>query len=489
MVVALVIFVVAIAIVSHAQTLKTLADFTFTEGSSPNSPLVQGVNGKFYGTTGAGGNSAFCIVDRKPYGCGTTFDVTTAGTLSALHMFEGTDGEAPISLSETANGNLFGVTFYTGTLSSGGTVFSMTPNGLLSTLYTFCTEPNCSDGSYPSTRLALSPTGKLYGATYGGGVNGSGTIFQITPSGKLTTVYDFCSQPSCSDGSNPSELIQASNGLMFGTTQSGGKQGGGTVFQVTPSGTLNTLYSFCSQASCVDGSSPTSLVQGTDGDLYGITQAGGANCLNFLPSGCGTIFKLTAKGALTTLYSFCAQTNCPDGSFPDGIMQATDGNLYGTTSQGGLSGNWGTIFRIPINGGLQTVHRFCSQANCDDGAGPMAGLMQATDGNFYGTTGEGGSNCLRVAGCGSVFRLTMGLSPFVDIVPSFGKVGSVISILGNDLEKTKSVTFNGNALAPFTTISNTLIRVTVPAGATTGVIQVNTVDGALSSNAAFRVLP
>jgi uncharacterized repeat protein (TIGR03803 family) len=167
---------------------------------------------------------------------------------------------------------------------------------------------------------------------------------------------------------------------------------GGTLFKITSDGTLTTLYSFCSLANCADGREPyAGLVQATDGDLYGTTDFGGANDR-------GTVFKITPNGALTTLYSFCSLSNCVDGYFPHvTLVQALNGELYGTTPGGGTSGE-GTVFKITPSGTLMTVYSFCSLADCADGSQPDAGLVQAANGDLYGTTDAGGAH-----GHGSVF--------------------------------------------------------------------------------------
>jgi uncharacterized repeat protein (TIGR03803 family) len=168
------------------------------------------------------------------------------------------------------------------------------------------------DGAYPTGALTQATNGDFYGTTLGGGDNGFGTVFKITPSGALTTLHRFCSLGyPCVDGSGPfAGLIQATDGDFYGTTVGGGGPNlGGTVFRIAPNGTLTTLYSFCSQSGCPDGESPDArLIQATNGDFYGTTDYGGANdnaaCLGFGTTGCGTIFEITRSGNLTTLYSF-----------------------------------------------------------------------------------------------------------------------------------------------------------------------------------------
>lgn len=203
----------------------------------------------------------------------------------------------------------------------------------------------------------------------------------------------FCTQSSCADGGGPrSALVQATGGNFYGTTAGGGTNcvgsgGCGTVFEITSTGTLSTLYSFCAQGgtNCTDGDGPSAgLVRATDGNFYGTTEFGGANCLGY-SGGCGTVFKITPTGTLTTLYSFCAGGGyCNDGAVPiAGLVQATSGNFYGTTASGGANGD-GTVFKITPTGTLTTLYSFCAQggSQCTDGGGPVAGLVQATDGNF-----------------------------------------------------------------------------------------------------------
>jgi uncharacterized repeat protein (TIGR03803 family) len=217
------------------------------------------------------------------------------------------------------------------------------------------------------------------------------------------------------------------------------------------------------------------LVVGSDGNFYGTAGDGGAYDW-------GSVFKITAGGTLTTLYSFCAQTNCPDGAYPQaGLVQATDGNFYGTTSGYGANGVGGTIFRSSHSGTLKTLYSFCSETDCNDGTGPSAPLFQATNGTLYGTDTGGGT-----AGGGTVFALTTGLSHFVETVPTVGKVGTAVRILGSGLTGSTSVSFNGTA-ATFTVVSATEITTSVPTGATTGKITVATPGGTLTSNVSFQV--
>ncbi len=240
----------------------------------------------------------------------------------------------------------------------------------------------------------------------------------------------------------------------------------------------------------------SALVQGNDGDLYGNAPFGGVGdpsiCILNI-GGCGTLFKITTSGKLSVVYTFCTEGNgCPNGAGPFGLVQASDGNFYGTAGAGGTLNNpycidnsvgCGTIFKVTPGGELTTLYNFCSEAGCSDGRGAVP-LVQATDGNFYGAT-YGGS-CYQGNYCSIIFKLSVGLPPFVKLLPDSGSVGLSLKILGTDLAGTTSVSFNGDP-AEFEIISPTEIEATVPIGATTGKVTVVTPGGTLVSNVAFRV--
>jgi uncharacterized repeat protein (TIGR03803 family) len=466
------------------------------DGANPYAGLVQGANGKFYGTTGYGGANAYY---------GTVFNITPRGVLTTLHTFDSTDGaNSNAGLVQGADGKFYGTASSGGTnntcVGGCGTIFTITPGGTLATLYNFCSQSNCTDGSAPEAGLVQGSDGNFYGTTAFGGASGActhgcGTVFKITPSGMLTTLHSF----NLTDGRAPlAGLVQGANGNFYGTTSNGGANGDGTVFKITSSGTFTTLHTFdFTDGAELDGA----LVQANDGNFYGTTFLGGANdfCGTDNHQSCGTVFKMTPGGNVTTLYSFCSQggTNCTDGEYPyAGLIQGTDGNFYGTTSAGGSEfrncggGGCGTVFSITSGGALTTLYNFCSQINCTDGAEPEADIVQGTDGTLYGTTASGGtySNNCNSAGCGTVFSLSAGLGPFVETQPTSGKVGKAVKILGTNLTGATSVTFNGTA-ATFTVKSKSEISTTVPVGATTGTVQVVTPRRTLSSNVPFRVAP
>jgi len=471
------------AIALPAQTFTTLFSFEGTNGAQPTAGLVQGANGDLYGATGGAGAHLG----------GTIFEFTPSGMLTTLHNFCSrsgcTDGADPVGLVQATNGDFYGTTALGGVSgcspsSSCGTILEITPSGMLTTLYSFCSsQTNCPDGYGPLAGLIQATGGNFYGTTQLGGAHGSGTVFEITPSGALTTLYSFCPQPNCTDGSEPyAGLVQATNGDFYGTTTYGGANGVGTVFKITASGTLTTLYSFDG----AHGAYPyAGLVQATNGDLYGTTGEGGtgADCIS--TGGCGTVFKITPSGALSTLYSFCSQSGCADGEHPPaGLVQGTDGNLYGTIRNGGAN-KGGAIFKMTPSGALTTLYSFCSQSECTDGYYPETALLQDTNGNFYGVTPYGGANC---GACGTIFSLSVGLGPFVKTLPHNGKVSQVIRILGTDLTGATAVTFNGTP-AVFTIDAPTEITAAVPPGATTGAVQVTTPTGTLLSAGPFTVLP
>jgi uncharacterized repeat protein (TIGR03803 family) len=445
-------------------------------------------------------------------------------TFTSLLSFNGNNGTSPhyVNLVQGVDGNLYGTSY--ASTGSGGTIFKVTTTGTLTTLYTFCPNgESCEYGAQPSAGLVLGTDGNFYGTTMNGGANSDGAVFKITPAGALTTLHSF----DQTDGAQPqSALIQASNGNFYGTTAGGGTGDVGTIFQITSAGAFSSLHSFDG----TDGDyAYSSLVQGTSGNLYGVTKEGGtgfgtvyemttagqfstlstfdsaegsgnygkllqASNGNFYGTsigggnGMGTIYEVTPAGRITVLYSFCAKSGCPDGAIPyAGLIRGSDGNLYGTTFAGGItnancSAGCGTVYEITTAGKFTTLYSFCSQASCADGSAPMGGLVQDTNGTFYGTTYYGGT-----VGVGTIYSLSTALTPFVQTTPTTAPVGTTIIIIGNNLTGTTQVSFNGIA-ANFTVISSTEIQATVPAGATSGVVTVVTPSGTLKTIVTFYVV-
>jgi uncharacterized repeat protein (TIGR03803 family) len=450
---------------------ETLVNFDGANGANPGRPPIQGRDGNLYGTTPNGGAN----------GHGELFKMTPAGALTLLYSFcpqtGCADGSGPSTLLLGADGTFYGDAANGGASGVYGVVFKFKGEGTPTTLHSF----DGADGAYPLDRL-VQVGGDFYGTTPNGGnvgeCNGAGcgTAFKITPTGRLNTLHDFCSPPDCVDGAVLYDsLVRGADGNLYGATWGGDPSNAGTVFKITPKGKLTTLYSFCviDYPYCSDGSNPIGLVLGMDGNFYGTTAFGGANY------GAGTVFKITPSGMLTTIYNFCAQTACTDGSNPrSGITLGSDGNFYTTTYYGGAY-NQGTVFQITPAGVPTPLHSF----DGSDGNYPIGELFQATNGVFYGQTSTGGSG-----GDGTIFSLSVGLNPCVETAPMSGKVGTKVIILGNKLKGTTSVTFNG-AAAVFKVVSGTEITATVPTGATTGKVDVKRPSGTLIGNVNFLVTP
>lgn len=443
-------------------TFTGLASFNGTDGYEPNhTALIQATDGNLYGTTSYGGGN----------GQGTVFRITLSGKLTAIYSFcslaKCADGANPYtSLVQAGDGDLYG-TAYAGGANGQGTFFKITTGGTLTTLHNFCSKTNCTDGAGPEGQLIQDTAGNYYGTTYAGGANGDGTVFRITPSGVLTTLHSF----NGTDGTAPQGGVIEVNGLFYGTTSAGGTEGDGTVFEMTTAGVVATLHYFVGKSEG-DGSSPYGwMVQASNGNLYGTTLYGGKN-------GLGSVFEITLAGKLTTLHSFCSQTGCADGSYATaGLIQATDGNLYGLTGHGGADGD-GTIYKITQAGVLTTLHGF----DGSDGNNPIGGLVQDTNGDFYGMTEYGGAD-----GDGTVFSLSVGLASYITLQSTSGTVGSRVGILGQGFDSASVVKFNGVKATKITLTGTTYITATVPAGATDGKVTVTTGTTTLTSTQTFTV--
>lgn len=340
-------------------------------GWGPISGVVQDDEGNFYGTTYWHGATDDTLA-------GMVYKVTTAGELVVLHYFSGGDDGSKPHADQLARGNdgsFYGTTAYGG-MGDNGTVYRITPDGDFTTLYRFT---GAADGANPFSSLIQAGDGDFYGTTVTGGANGGGTIFRITQDGQLTPLYSFAEGDSAFAG-----LVQAADGNFYGRTVN--TLGGATIFQLTPGGDFNTIYAFPSGTD--DEVHSVALTPGNDGRLYGSTGGGG-------PPHYGTIFAITGDGVLTTLFYF--NDTAREGAFPSShIRLAQDGNFYGTTSGGGANGK-GTIFAIAPLSSLTTLHNFVDP----EGRGPL-GILQATDGKFYGATG---TSPLGV-GLGTLFSLT-----------------------------------------------------------------------------------
>jgi uncharacterized repeat protein (TIGR03803 family) len=553
---ALFLLCVATAIASPAQTFTTQYKFGGTDGSTPSAGLVQGTDGYLYGTTSAQGPDK----EGTAFQGGTIFKFLPGGTLITLYNFcslsSCADGSNPSAvLVQGENGDFYGTTYGGGNPACGtygcGTVFEVTPAGDLTTLHTFCTPSSCPDGANPSAGLVLGKDGNFYGTTSSFGANLEGTVFKITPAGAFTTLHTF----DGTDGDSPVGLLiqGAVDGYFYGTTYSGGANGSGTVFRITPAGKLTTLHSFDG----TDGANPyaglVQLLNPLAQNFYGTTYSGGAN-------GDGTVFEITPAGKLTTLYSFCALSKCADGANPHaGLIEGQDGNFWGTTIYGGANDS-GTIFKVSLHGALATEHSFCMEVVCADGDSPTAALAAYTNGTFYGTTsGGGGGNgtvfSLSIPGFGGLVlteptsgkvgtavkilgtnltgtpKVNFGGTPSVfkvvsdylitatvpegaesgivyvfagsgfwensffvtpqikSFAPVDGSAGTSVVITGVSLTQTTKVTFGGAAATTFTVDSDTQVTATVPTDALTGRVAITTEGGIATNATSFTVTP
>ena len=400
--VALIVGFTASAPSAHGQTFTMLHSFKGgTDGESPVGGVVRDAAGNLYGTTEYGGGNT-CFGGQS---CGTVYKVDTTGKETVMHSFTGgADGAFPLAgLILDAAGNLYGTTEYGGNLAcnSGvgcGTVFKMDPTGKETVLYSF--TRGVDGAGEPFAGVIRDTAGNLYGTTAQGGPFSSGTVFKVDTTGKETVLYYFTGGWGGKDGYLPSgPLIRDAAGNLYGATQLGGNYSFGTLFKVDSTGKETVLYRFRGGS---NGDEPVGgLIMDKAGDLYGVTQGGGTSYN-------GTVFKLNPVGNKTVLYNF---TGGADGTLPvGGLIADTAGNLYGTTAYGGsinCSGDGcGTVFKLDKTGKETVLYSFTGGA---DGALPAAGLIRDAAGNLYGTaifSGDSGSLCTIVGGCGVVFKIT-----------------------------------------------------------------------------------
>jgi uncharacterized repeat protein (TIGR03803 family) len=437
-----------------AQTYFVLYSFGSHTGDASDprysGVISQGRNGYLYTWTD----------DLWSDGIGSAFNLwTPGGKLTLLHSFNITDGKAPVGgLTLGADGYYYGTAMSGGT-AGFGTIFRMRADGAITTLYNFT---GGNDGAYATAPPVQSIGGDFFGTTVGtGGMNGS--IYKITASGVFTLLHVFTG----SDGSHPyAPLVQAADGDFYGTTYDGGAFGYGTIFRVSRWGDFTVIYHFDSN----HGAHPYApLVQGADSYFYGVTSQGGRYAA-------GVVFKLKPQSTVIVLHDF---SNGSDGSNPiGGLVQATDGNFYGTDSVGGAQLR-GILYRISATGVFKALYSFDGAS----GASPQAAMVQHTNGILYGSTSAGGSFLQ-----GTIYLLDLQLAPFVKFLPASGLVGSKVQILGQGLTGATQVLFNG-VPSSFTVIYDTFLTSTVPAGATSGYITISTPTGILRSNKSFLVAP
>jgi len=425
-------------------TLTTLIDFTGdgseNQGARPDSTLLLGSNGNFYGTTDAGGVG---FVSGQPHtGNGTIFKMTPAGVLTTMAAFAGSSASRPVSIVEGVGGDegiFYGTTMWGGAFGQGS-FFSLTPEGTLTTLLEFSTGSTLPtftthlvsglDGDLYGTsrdgifKISLSEgltelvefagfgwmgigvtsvsaleedgAGNLYGLTQNGGRDDLGAIFKLTPADQLTSLLSFAGDGPSNKGANPvAGMRYDGSGNFYGTTRGGGALDKGSLFKMTSAGVLTTLVEFTGNGTSNRGAYPSAaMILASDGNLYGTTEEGGA-------FDNGTVFKMTPAGMLTTLIEFTGQGVVNRGGHPSAaVVEARDGNFYGTTGEGGLT-DLGTIFKITPAGELTTLVEFTGDGASNKGAYPSAAVIEASDGNFYGTTEYGGADDY-----GTLFKMT-----------------------------------------------------------------------------------
>ena len=457
----------AITLPSANAQYSVLYNFDPSSAGNFVGVLAQGVDGDLYGTT----NSPYSVLKFTP--TGTPANLYT-GTLYL-----------PYGLTLGTDGNFYGTALDAGSVSCGtvqcGYVFKITPTGTLTVLHNFT---GGADGAWPYAPPVEGSDGNFYGTTSAGGdanacsvgpfAPGAGTVYKITPSGMLTTIHQFTSFDGCSPRS---PLTLGTDGNFYGNTYSGGISAGhscacGEVFRVTTAGKVTVLAYFDG----THGQNPIGpMVQASNGSFYGTTFSGGPSL-----SGNGVVFKMTPGGALTVVHDF---TGAPDGSNPsNGVMQATDGDLYGTTMSGGTCSSGigcGTIFRVTAAGVYSILYNFDGTT----GLNPATAVFQHTNGDLYGATSLAGTHNF-----GVFYSYGLKLTPFISTLTNSGKAGQTIQILGQGLNGTTKVDF-GTGSATFNVVSDTYMTAVVPVNGTTANVTVVTPTRTMVSSRVFRVIP
>jgi uncharacterized repeat protein (TIGR03803 family) len=433
---------------SSAQTFTDLFDFDGANGgTTAYAVLAQGRDGQLYGTTIGGGSNDYGVV----------FRINTQGTESVIYSFDGTYGNAPAGgLTLGTDGNFYGTT-QTGGSNDFGVLFRITPSGSLTVLHNF----TGIEDSYPDAAPIEAADGNFYGTAVG---ETYGEVYEYSPNGTYTVTHTF----SDTDGRSPiAALMQAANGNLYGTTYEGGEYGWGTAFEMTTAGAILAEYSF--NFSTTGGYPAWPVLQGSDSNFYSTTSMYAGNPYT------GSVFKLGPEFAYSVLYT------PPDnptqiGELYSGVMQATDGNLYVLGQTGGPN-NYGGILQLGLDGTATAVYGFSTYTLVE------AGMMQHTDGKLYGSVQYATTD-----GDGYLFSLDMGLRPFVTFVQPSGRAGQTAQILGQGLNGTTSVTFNGVPATSFSVVRNTFLTAVIPDGATTGKVVVTTPSSVFTSNVNFWIL-
>jgi uncharacterized repeat protein (TIGR03803 family) len=430
--------------VTIIRSFGSLSSITFPQG-----PPVQGRDGKLYAET--------------DFSTPTVFKEQTNGNTALLYNFGFaiSSPEVPVLLGN--DGNWYGTTEGPGLFPEGGLLYRISPDGVYTILHSFSTTTNGA----AAVGSVIEVNGKLYGTTVGDnlGVVGPSVYSYDLSTGTFATVYEFNSSQLFFIGS---ALLHASDGNLYGLGSASDHCG--AAFKMTPSGKLLNIYSFDCSLDVGINEINAPLVEGSDGNFYGTGEKGGSG-------GSGSVFKMDRSGNVSVLHYFGADN---DGINPGtGLVAATDGNLYGTTTYGqGNAGN-GIIYQISTSGNYQQIYLWSGFNRT-----PW-GIFQDTDGKFYGYLIFGGG----AHGTGAFYSLDMDLGPFITFVSSTGAVGQVVQILGQGLTGSSGVTFNGVPATKFTVAKDTFMTAVVPSGATTGPVVVTTPTGTLTSNKSFSVMP
>jgi uncharacterized repeat protein (TIGR03803 family) len=446
---ALIFFVISPML--YAQTYTDIHDFNNSDGCCANYPsmLAQGEDGDIYGTTTSGGS-----------GFGNIFRITPSGTFNNLFNFDSTHGYGPQGgLSLGFDGNFYGTTSGGGT-GHAGTIFKVTPSGTETVLYNF---QNTTDGAFPRTPPVQAPDGNLYGLTGNGTV---AVLYKLTSSGTFSVVTTVPAQ-------SYSPLTVGTDGNLYGMTLYGGTFNRGVAFQFAPAKKkLKILHNFNSSTEGYSPSGP--LFQGTDGKFYGTTTTGGTG------SG-GTVFQMTTAGKVVTLFSFSTSQSANGATPFAGVVQGSDGNLYGVCSVGGANG-LGTLFKVSTKGtGFTVLHDFATAT----GDSPLSTPLLHTNGKIYGLAFHGGSHTVY----GAVYSMDAGLKPFASqFVFYSGKVGDSVGILGQGFSNATGVKF-GTGAGTFVASTDAFMTATVQTDATSDVITVLEPGGNLQTPQIYKVLP
>jgi uncharacterized repeat protein (TIGR03803 family) len=456
------------AAVAGAQTYTKL--YTFPEDSRGDTGIglaglmTQGRDGNLYGTIG----------DDNSNAAGSAFQMTTAGQFTRIYSFcvltSCKDGSQPWGgVTLGTDGNLYGTTTSGGTVQAG-TVFRLTPTGTLATIWNF---DNGTDAGAPWYPPFQGLDGTFYGVSNTVYTGDYGAFYKLTPTTILPYKEKVLVDFNYTNGNESNLPVQGTDGSFYGTSVSGGSKNLGVIYKITSAGKITVLHNFTGYPT--DGTYPLgAFVQGNDGAFYGVTYQGGANNI-------GSVFRITSTGTYTLLHSFAGAPN--DGTWPrSGLILGSDGNLYGDTLRGGRA-NDGALYKITTAGQVTILYSLCTVTGCADGFYSATPLIQHTNGKFYGSTS---GNSL---GGSYFYSLDTGLAPFARIVNWAGKVGTTVELLGQGFLGTTGVSFNGTSATTISKISDTYMTAKVPAGATTGTVTVTTSTGTMRSNRSFLVVP